>query len=405
MIPHSNKALALAVSALLCTSYATAQDNSADQRIEQLEQQLQTLQNQVNAPEESRLRFNGFLSIAYGMASNDGGYAGYTEEGTFNEESLFGLQGAFTLTDDTEVTMQLVGRGSEDWDPTIEWAYISHQFTPELKMRAGKMRLPLYMYSDSLEVGYAQPWIRPPEEVYGNVPITSYTGVDALYDVNFDMSTLTFQAFMGESEETISNLGQTLRLEVNDLFGGSATWTDFIWTVRGNYATAEITTGGDDLQTDFYGLGASYNNGSLQVISEFTRLEIEGSTPDTDSGYLTFAYTFGSLAPYFTYSMQESTDDDERPYSREFIYQAITTPGNPLYGNIAAVALSDVQSSERTAYSLGLRWDLASNVAVKFDVTRATDFGDTGGGLPGNIGPVISYDDIDVYTIKIDSAF
>ncbi|UTF59534.1 porin [Gilvimarinus sp. DA14] len=402
-IKHTKKALALALSSVICSYASVAQ--TSDERIDQLEQQVQNLQTQVNKPDDNRLRFNGFLSVGYGLASNDGGYAGYTEEGSFNPESLFGLQGAFTLTDKTEVTMQLVGRGNDDWDPSIEWAYISHQFTPVFKMRAGKMRLPLFMYSDSLEVGYAQPWIRPPEEVYGNVPVTSYTGIDGLYDVNFDMSTLTFQAFMGESEEDISNLGQAVRLEVNDLFGGSATWTDFIWTLRGNLATSEITIGGDDLKTDFYGLGASYNNGSLQVISEFTRLEIEGPTPDTDSGYITLAYTFGSLAPYFTYSMQESTDDDERPYSREFIFNAINTPGSPLFGQLSALALSDVQNSERTAYSLGLRWDAMSNVAVKFDVTRATDFGDTGGDLPGNVAPSIAYDDIDVYSIKIDSAF
>ncbi|MCP8900797.1 hypothetical protein [Gilvimarinus xylanilyticus] len=402
-IHHTKKALPLALCALFF-SYGTSAQTS-DERIAQLEQQVQSLQTQVNKPDDNRLRFNGFLSVGYGMASNDGGYAGYNEEGSFNPESLFGLQGAFTLTDKTEVTMQLVGRGNEDWDPSIEWAYISHRFTPAFKMRAGKMRLPLFMYSDSLEVGYAQPWIRPPEEVYGNVPVTSYTGIDGLYDINFDMSTLTFQAFMGESEEDITNLGQTVRLEVNDLFGGSATWTDFIWTLRGNLATSEITIGGDDLKTDFYGLGASYNNGSLQVISEWTRLEIEGPTADTDSGYITLAYTLGSFAPYATYSMQESTDDDERPYTREFIYTAISTPGSPLYGNVAAVALSDVQNSERTTYSVGVRWDATSNVAVKFDVTRATDFGDTGGDLPGNMGPTIAYDDIDVYSIKIDSAF
>jgi hypothetical protein len=391
---------------LLCANTVNAQ--SDEERLKQLEQQVANLQSQVssNKTGQDRLRFNGFLSLAYGVASNDGGYAGYTEEGTFNNDSLFGLQGAFTLTDDTEVTMQLVGRGREDWDPAIEWAYISHQFTPSFKMRAGKMRLPLFMYSDSLEVGYAQPWIRPPVEVYGAVPVTSYTGVDGLYDISLNNSTLSLQGFLGESDETIALPGgQVARLAVNDLVGGSATWTDFIWTLRANVAQAEITTGGDKLDTTFMGVGFSYNDGTWQVISEFTSLEIDGPTADTESGYITLARTFGAFSPYATIAMTESTDDSERPLSRQAAFAALTTPGSPFFGNTDVLSGSEVANLERKAYSLGVRWDVMSNVAVKFDVTRASDFGSTGGGLDGNFAPAIAYDDADVYSIKIDSAF
>ncbi|WP_052480889.1 hypothetical protein [Gilvimarinus agarilyticus] len=391
---------------LLCSQAANAQSDA--ERLQQLEQQVANLQSQVSSTQasEDRLRFNGFLSLAYGVASNDGGYAGYTEEGTFNNESLFGLQGAFTLTDNTEVTMQLVGRGREDWDPGIEWAYISHQFTPAFTMRAGKMRLPLFMYSDSLEVGYAQPWIRPPVEVYGAVPVTSYTGVDGLYDISLDNSTLSLQGFVGESDETISLAGgQVARLAVNDLVGGSATWTDFIWTLRANLAQAEITTGGDKLDTTFMGVGFSYNDGTWQVISELTSLEIDGPTADTESGYITLARTFGAFSPYATFSMTESTDDDERPLTRLGAFAALTTPGSPYYGDVSVLSGSEIANLERKAYSLGVRWDVMSNVAVKFDVTRTSDFGNTGGGLDGNFAPTIAYDDADVYSIKIDSAF
>ncbi|MDO3387865.1 hypothetical protein QWI17_18620 [Gilvimarinus sp. SDUM040013] len=396
--------LSCAAGVVLASGSALAQDQD---RIDKLEQQVQSLQQQVNKPIENRVRFNGFFSVAYGAASNDAGYIGYMKEGTFENESLFGLQGAFTITDQTEVTMQLVGRGNENWEPSLEWAYISHSFSSDFKARAGKMRLPLFMYSDSLEVGYAQPWLRPPEEIYGAIPVTSYTGIDGLYDINFDMSTLTLQAFVGESKEDITQLGQVVELEVNDLLGGSATWTDFTWTLRGNVAVTDINTGGgDDIPTEFYGLGFGYNNGRLQLLSEFTRLEIDGATPDADAAYFTAAYTFGSVTPYATYSVRESTDDDERPYSRGFIFAAITNPASPFFGNSEAIALSDVQNTERSAYSLGLRWDVMSNVALKFDVTRASGFGDTGGGLSGNnFTPVVVYDDADVYTIKLDAAF
>ena len=40
------------------------------------------------------------------------------------------------------------------------------------------MRLPLFMESETLEIGYGQPWARPPEAVYDPVPVRSYLGGD-----------------------------------------------------------------------------------------------------------------------------------------------------------------------------------------------------------------------------------
>lgn len=404
--PYDDKRLiAGSLSLALCLIAAQTAAQTDEEKLQALETKVNQLQQQLNKPTEERVRFNGFLSIGYGLASNDSLYADYDEEGTFNNETLFGLQGLFSITDSTNITMQLVGRGADNWEPKIEWAYISHQFSPNFTARAGKMRLPLFMYSDSLEVGYAQPWIRPPEEVYGEIPVTSYTGIDGIYDFNFDNSTLSLQVNVGESREDIALSGQEVTLVIDDLIGGSLTWTDFVWTLRSNFSTSTVSTGGNELDTAFYGIGGSYNNGSLQVISEFIRLDIDGPTPDTDAGYVTVAYTIGDFTPYATYSIRETKDNDERPYSREFIFAAISNPQSPLFGNTDAIALSDVNNAERSAYSLGVRWDVLSNVALKFDVTHAGNFGDTGGDLNGNLGPEILYDDVNLYSIKLDAAF
>ncbi|HEY7884952.1 MAG TPA: hypothetical protein VIC08_08415 [Cellvibrionaceae bacterium] len=400
-----SNALAIAGSLTLLIAPLTLTAEEEEKRISYLEQQLQQLQRLANQPAQERLRFNGFLSVGYGLASNDGGYADFTEEGTFKNESLFGLQGSFTISDNTEVIMQLVGRGSDGWEPTLEWAYISHNFTPDFKVRAGKMRMPLFMYSDSLEVGYAQPWLRPPEEVYGGIPVTSYIGIDGIYDFQLNNSTLSAQLFGGESEEELTISGQPTVLIIDNLFGTVISWTDFTWTLRANYATSEISTGGSLLETDFYGAGASFNNGVWQVISEFTRLEIDGPTTDVDSAYLTLARNFGGITPYFTYSIRSSQDDQERPLSRGAAFAAIANPDSPFFGNTAILSASDIQNVERTAYSVGIRWEATTSVSLKFDITHATDFGDTGGGLDGNLAPEVLYDDVNLYSIKLDAAF
>ena len=66
-------------------------------------------------------------------------------------------------------------------------------------------------------------------------------------------------------------------------------------------------------------------------------------------------------------------------------------------------------NAERMAYSIGLRWDAIDNVAIKFDVTYAEDFGDTSGGFTGNSIDTstgkFTYDDTLIYTVKFDAVF
>jgi hypothetical protein len=386
---------------------AFAQTPSDTQRLEQLERQVRDLQQKSATPPQERVRFNGFLSVGYGWADNDAGYGGFYEDYDIEHESRLGLQGTFTISPSTEVIMQLVARGNEEWDPAMEWAYIAHKFSNNFKARAGKMRLPLFMYSDSLEVGYAQPWARPPIEIYGAIPFASYTGADAIYDWNLPNSTLSAQAFGGQSTNTISIGDTSASIEVRDILGVSLNWTDFVWTLRGIYSDSNFTLPGvPKTDTAFYGAGVGYNDGSWQVLGEITNTEVDGASADTQSAYVTVAKRLGVLTPYITYAITETQDDDERPLTAEDAFILLTTPGSPFFNNPSILQASDLYNVEREAISLGVRWDVVTNVALKFDVTRADSFGDTGGGLDGNLAsPTVRYEDATIYTIKLDAVF
>ena len=54
------------------------------------------------------------------------------------------------------------------------------------------------MYSDYLDVGFTQPWVRSPLETYVQVPFTGYVGGDITYDIEFSESVISLQAFGGE---------------------------------------------------------------------------------------------------------------------------------------------------------------------------------------------------------------
>ncbi|MCH8497884.1 MAG: hypothetical protein LAT63_05375 [Marinobacter sp.] len=377
--------IALAVAAFSSASFAS--DPMTEQR-------LNAMQQQINALQTTNVRFNGFLSTGYARADNDVGFDGVTEKTRVNDLSLFALQGTFRVSDKSQAVVQIVGRGADDWEPVVEWAYLSHRPTNNLQVRAGKMRLPFFMYSDSLEVGYAQPWVRPPEAVYGPIAITSYVGADATYTFNFDGSSLNAQVFTGFTDEE----GTVGNAELRNLGGITLQWTDFTWTLRAVAATAETTIDatnslGTFLATadrgNFYGIGAGYDDGSLQIIGEVTRVEVDNLFADTDSAYLSVGYRFGTVTPYAKVGWIESKDDKVR--------QGVSFAGGMVPANFL--------DTRRDEYSLGARWDITPGVALKADWTHARNFRTDPGGLDQAFVRSTGTNSTNVYTFKLDSAF
>ncbi|WP_434926212.1 hypothetical protein ACRWQL_19415 [Shewanella sp. HL-SH4] len=390
------KALPLAISVALVPAAAFA-DEATDAKVAQLEQQVQALQAQQTKNLTDKFNFNGFISGAYISSDNDAGYNNATSSADFTQDSKMGLQATFNISNQTQAVLQLMMKGENDWDVEAEWAYLSHRFDNGVKVRGGKLRVPLFMYSDYLDVGYAQPFARPPGEVYDQVPFSSYTGGDIAYDFEFEDSTLTLQGFGGESDVS----GEATSLDLSNIMGVNASWTDLTWTLRAVYGQTDLdgsASGGalviDGEQAQFTGLGGSYDNGSFIAITEWTTVEIEGLLADHESAYVTLGYRIKAFTPYVTMAYAKTTDDDVRSALPPQL----------------AIPLGLGLNEERTAYSAGVRWDAIDNVAIKFDLTYATDFGDTSGGLGGNavVNPLTKqflFDDTLVYTVKFDAVF
>jgi hypothetical protein len=116
---------------------------------------------------QDKIQWSGFGNIAAGMTTgSDDELFGYDNDVDFNPESLFALQAKANLSEKLSVTAQIMSRGSEDFDLGVEWAYLQYQLTDAASINVGKLRLPFYMYSDSLDVGYSYHWLRTPQSVY-----------------------------------------------------------------------------------------------------------------------------------------------------------------------------------------------------------------------------------------------
>lgn len=396
------KALVMLPLAMACLPLSAAYAATDSERLAQLEQELAILQEASSYESLSdRMSMNGFFTGKMGVASNNAGYGnrtgveGYTSDPDFALGSKLGLQGTFSLTEQTKIVGQLISRGDEDWSSEMEWAFLSHDFENGFITRIGRLRVPLYMYSDYLEVGYAQPWATPPTEVYYVVPVSSYDGIDIIYDMDLGEGTLSLQGIYGHAVDKADENPFAVDVEFNKAVGLSATYSYDEWTFRTNYfqtelKSATIKSGAltalpkfDDEKAYFTGVGVSYDNGSFLAISEYTISDVAGGYSDTKSGYITLGYRINDFTPYVHYAFLETTDDNER-----------------LSDTIAQSMLN----WQRSAYSVGSRYDISSNLSVKADVTLVNNFGDTHGALPLDATGK-TYDDTMVYTISFDAVF
>jgi len=359
--------------AVMAASSLTIAADSIDDRVGKLENDIRILKSQNESSQAQAIRFNGFFSVGATSASNNLGYVGSNNRYDFDELTKLGLQASFEVDDKTSVTTQMLSKskGTDNFEAKMEWAYVSHTFDNDSTLRAGRLRAPLFMYSDFLDVGLAQVWARPPEEVY-SPSFTAYLGVD--YSKNFDLddSTLNFNVYGGEAE-FVAGPNNIVLPRVG---GVVATWNNDTLTLRGTYLLAKgVNNTQDDGQ--FYGLAATYDNGSLLLLGELTEVDSDDlNSPSNQAMFVTLGYRIDALLPYATIARIESTKDDERPVGSGLTY-------------------------ERDTYSLGAKYNLASNMSIKADATLVTNFAGTSGGIQGNT----TYNDSVVYSVRLDTVF
>ena len=105
---------------------------------------------------QADINFSGFATVVGGKTSGDDQvFRGYDNEFDLSTGSLFAIQANSDLGDGLSATVQMMARGSDDWDPEFAWAYLSYDATEDWRLLFGRQRAPMYLYSDYLDVSYA----------------------------------------------------------------------------------------------------------------------------------------------------------------------------------------------------------------------------------------------------------
>ena len=318
---------------------------------------------------EYRLNYFGSVGITHLGGEDQGrsyGVSGQTTDSWRGDQlSKFGAQLTYGLTDTLGVTLQATAKPLQDeWQANLEWAYLSWQANDQLMVRAGRLRSPVYMYSESLDVGFSYPWLRLPDEVYSQVQLTNYEGADVVYTLPLSYGSVTFQVAAGQAKNRdYFAYDDLFSIDYGKLFGGNVSLaTNDYGTFRVGYVEADISTTIDgvvnasgtptylqllELKKDkgkFTSIGYQYDNGTWLTANEWTSRVIENDgSNSTDSFYLMGGRRFGDFLAHVTY------------------------------------AQLDENEGRQNSWTLGLNYNIAPTVVLKTEYKRV----DTSGGYDG----------------------
>lgn len=382
--------------------------------------------------EAPSVKISGFGTGALTWANTDKAqfgrsnqFSGAGKDARTGVDSNLGLQADLGVNSWLSLTAQgLVRKDAEDdYGAELAWAFAKARLSDTLNVRVGRMGLPVFMISDYRNVGYANTMLRPPIEMYSQVPFNSVDGADITWQHSFGATAVTAQLAVGVTKPTLAggyhldaksiralNLVAehgpfTFRLGRADAkftIADSPQLNTLLASLRGagaGYKFTQLAPLADAISVDrkkgsftSAGLGLDWNN--VVVQSEYAKRKTDSYINDTTSWYVMGGYRFGNVLPYFVHATTkiDSAVANTVPAACPAGYPAACTPTmQALAAGVARLRNAGNGQGEQTTNSIGVRWDFYRSVALKVQFDRVKP--KNGNGLfiqpkPGFAGPV-----------------
>jgi hypothetical protein len=151
--------------------------------------------------------WSGFATLGYARTDTPYTYQRFiTEDGSFKLDSLIAGQLDLRLAPQWSATVQVKLAPAADsdarWSARAAWAFVAWRPDNDWLVRAGKTRMPLYLYSESLDVGVTQDMARMPGEVYSISPTNDFTGLFVTRSFSLGTRDISIDAYTGGSDAT-----------------------------------------------------------------------------------------------------------------------------------------------------------------------------------------------------------
>jgi len=350
---------------------------------------------------QAEIDISGYASFKVIYNDNDQGVAYYNGLANANDanfdsrENNLGIQFSTDISSKMDMTVVMSARGGPDqkYNFETEWAYVNYKVNDDLSLRIGKVKGPFYMVSDYKDVGYAYPWVSPPEEVYSTNPIRSVNGIDFVYQTTVNDVTYLGEIYYGGGTSTAYALPTALsayplgttatsRIDftTHEMMGVNASVAFEGISFRVGYFKTLVDVpsfGLTDEEGEFGGIGLTVDKYNIVIYSEYIVRDnspnLIAAFPDATAYYVTAGYRIGDFLPYVTYaSVGEGKD------------ASIFTP-------------------KQTSTALGLRIEVADAASLKFEAAAKTP--ESYGGDAGGLYDAAITGDTMLYTVSLDVLF
>lgn len=369
---------------------------------------------------------SAFGTVGWSQSNADFKYQRYIDEdGGFERDTLAGAQVDVAFTPNFGATLQgrLAPSTHQDnrWDAKFSWAFLSWRPDNNWLLRAGKLRVPLYLNSENTDVGATFTWARLPTEMYSPAltPTTDFTGAAAGYtralgdgefaaDLYWGKANVPYRVWVRDAIPGVQTPHAVFTTAEVEAFGLALTWRrdedalrlglhqalarthdaanplidqfPFVEGVPGTgvgyYQTSGLLPGpgvvqAGTIRNSILTLGVSMGlPAGLRFNGELAKRMVSGSrvAPEGTGFYLSLERPFGDWTPYVGYGQLRSSKR-----LREY-YGAVN--GNavaPVVPNAALINAAQrggadgIGAYDQWSWSLGTAWKIRPGQALKLE--------------------------------------
>lgn len=338
-----------------------------------------------------KLEISGFGRIVAGFIDDPSvSFEGYENEVSFNEQTLLALQADYHLLDNLMITSQVLAHTNSERDSGVEWFYASYVPHNNWLIKGGRMRTPFYYYSDVIDVGFAYPWISPPQQLYSAFLFNQYDGASVIH--NFALGNISgsvegyYGSFQGDTQfqdrRYATDIDGLTGVVFNGVYNANLRFRASYTTADFRVNLAEISAFADQLRSfgfvesansltmegtfDIYQVGLSLDELDYNLAWEW--MEIQSDTvlaPNIESYYIQGGLVFQPFTVHLTYA--DMATNPQAPASD--IPLGLSPDLDQLYYGYQTV-FARTQAADLESVTLGVRWDVGVSVTFKAEVTH-----------------------------------
>lgn len=153
-------------------------------------------------PQDRTLSWSAFGTVGYARSDRPWRYQRHIDEhGTFQRDTTLGAQLDAQLAPEWSATLQSrlapAARRDTGWELRNAWAFAAWRPDNDWLLRAGKLRVPVLLRSEQMDVQQTYAELRLPSELYSLLPASDFTGVHLTHGWSLEDGELSLDLYRG----------------------------------------------------------------------------------------------------------------------------------------------------------------------------------------------------------------